>query len=173
MNSILKSLRLPKSWLKNNAILITAVRSHFNKDYKPGPYPRTKKERIAAAEKYGILYSEYKPYPDDGGGYGDYPDLPLISADSKDPFYPWDSPELKRNFNEPLHVEFDLVREDRYDVSLKLRRPMWFQLAQCLGAIFGYYALYALCEKAKMFPAVLPKQYPGDGRKHYTFETKS
>jgi NADH dehydrogenase (ubiquinone) 1 beta subcomplex subunit 8 len=35
-------------------------------------------------------------------GYGDYPELPNISGDSKDPFYPWDNPELKRNFNEPV-----------------------------------------------------------------------
>lgn len=74
----------------------------WNKDYKPGPYPKTEEERIIAAEKYGIPISEYKPYPDDGQGYGDYPDLPLESAESKDPFYPWDNPELKRNFNETV-----------------------------------------------------------------------
>lgn len=45
---------------------------------------------------------EYEPYPDDGAGYGDYPKLPLESGDSKDPNYPWDNPELKRNFNEPV-----------------------------------------------------------------------
>lgn len=35
-------------------------------------------------------------------GYGDYPKLPDIGGDSKDPHYPWDMPELKRNFNEPV-----------------------------------------------------------------------
>lgn len=74
--------------------------SDWNKDYLVGPYPKTEKERALAAEKYGIPLEEYKPSKDDGYGAGDYPDFPLVSADSKDPFYPWDIPELKRNFNE-------------------------------------------------------------------------
>ncbi|CAH1990876.1 unnamed protein product [Acanthoscelides obtectus] len=102
MNSIIKSAKLSNTWLKNNAILVTAVRNHWNKDYKPGPYPKTEAERVAAADKYGLHPSEYKPYPDDGQGCGDYPNLPMVSGDSKDPFYPWDNPELKRNFNEPV-----------------------------------------------------------------------
>lgn len=46
-------------------------------------------------------------YPDDGSGLGDYPKLPVISGDQRDPYYPWDSPELKRNFGEPvcIHIE--------------------------------------------------------------------
>nr|CAH7730571.1 unnamed protein product [Callosobruchus chinensis] len=102
MNSIIKSAKLSNSWFKNNAILVTAVRNHWNKDYKPGPYPTTEAEKLAAAEKYGLHPSEYKPYPDDGQGRGDYPNLPLVSGDARDPFYPWDNPELKRNFNEPV-----------------------------------------------------------------------
>lgn len=72
----------------------------WNKDYKPGPYPKTAAERAAAAEKYGLPVEEYQPYPDDGTGCGDYPALPYESGDSKDPYYPWDNPEIKRNFNE-------------------------------------------------------------------------
>lgn len=74
----------------------------WNKDFKPGPYPQTAEEKAAAAKKYGLTPTEYEPYPDDGMGHGDYPKLPLISTDQKDPYYPYDFPELKRNFNEPV-----------------------------------------------------------------------
>ena len=40
--------------------------------------------------------------PDDGLGAGDYPDVPLVSADSRDPYYPWDHPEHRRDFMEPV-----------------------------------------------------------------------
>lgn len=70
----------------------------------PAPYPRTEKERAASAQKYGIPLEEYKPIPDDGEGAGDYPDFKAISGDSKDPFYPWDFPEVKRNFNEVVSL---------------------------------------------------------------------
>lgn len=66
----------------------------------PGNYPKTEEERARAAAKYGIPVEEYKPVPDDGEGAGDYPDFPLVAADAKDPYYPWDFPELKRNYNE-------------------------------------------------------------------------
>ncbi|XP_056636758.1 NADH dehydrogenase [ubiquinone] 1 beta subcomplex subunit 8, mitochondrial [Diorhabda carinulata] len=170
MSSLIKSLKPPKAWLKNNAILVTAIRNHWNKDYKPGPYPQTEEERQAAAEKYGLHPSEYEPYPDDGQGCGDYPKLPMQSIESRDPFYPWDNPELKRNFGETLHAEYDLLREDRYDVSVKLRRPMWFLWAQFLGVMFGTFGIYYLLENVKMFHSVMPRQYPKEGKVHYTFE---
>ncbi|CAH0558706.1 unnamed protein product [Brassicogethes aeneus] len=170
MSSLLNCVRLSKEICKNNKVILLAVRHHWNKDYKPGPYPKSEEEMAAAAKKYGLTRSEYKPYPDDGQGAGDYPNMPLVSADSKDPFYPWDNPELKRNFNEPLHREFDLMREDRYDVSAKLRWPMWIYWAQFLGVMAGCFAVYALAERVKMFPAVIPRQYPSQGKIHYTFE---
>lgn len=38
----------------------------WNKDWKPGQYPKTDEERRAAAKKYGLLPEDYKPYPDEG-----------------------------------------------------------------------------------------------------------
>ena len=49
-----------------------------------------------------MLPQDYVPYEDDGMGYGDYPKLPLISTDMKDPYYNWDYPDMKRNFGEPV-----------------------------------------------------------------------
>lgn len=84
----------------NVDVIVTSF-SDWNYQYKPGPYPKTNEERAAAAKKYGLTIEEYTPYPE-SMGYGDYPKLPDIGADSKDPHYPWDMPELKRNFNEPV-----------------------------------------------------------------------
>nr|CAH7752517.1 unnamed protein product [Callosobruchus chinensis] len=161
MNSIIKSAKLSNSWFKNNAILVTAVRNHWNKDYKPGPYPTTEAEKLAAAEKYGLHPSEYKPYPDDGKvvettqtyhWFLGMPEIPFIHGITRS------------------SKEISTSREDRYDVSAKLRRPMWFYYAQFLGVMFGTFFIYSLLENVKMFHPVVPRQYPGDGKKHYTFE---
>jgi NADH dehydrogenase (ubiquinone) 1 beta subcomplex subunit 8 len=74
----------------------------WNKDWKPGPYPKTPEERAAAAKKYGLRVEDYEPYPDDGLGYGDYPKLPRVSTESRDPYEEWDIPEIKRNYGEPV-----------------------------------------------------------------------
>ena len=76
----------------------------WNKNWKPGPYPRTPEERAAAAKKYGLTEADYEPYPDDGMGYGDYPKLPRVSAEARDPYEDWDMPEMKRNFGEPVQL---------------------------------------------------------------------
>ncbi|KAJ8937718.1 hypothetical protein NQ318_015461 [Aromia moschata] len=137
MTSLIKSAKVTNCWLKNNVILVTSVRNHWNKDYKPGPYPLTATERAAAAEKYGLPLSEYRPY----------------------------------RMMDRLHAEYDLLREDRYNVNAKFRKPMWYMWAQFLGTMFGTFGIYLLFEKIRMFPAVLPKQYPNQGKEHYTFES--
>lgn len=75
----------------------------WNKDYKAGPFPKTEKEQLAAAKKYYLLPEEYKPYADDGLGYGDYPKVGYgLGVEAKDVYYPWDYPEHKRNLHEPV-----------------------------------------------------------------------
>lgn len=96
---------------------VVSIRNHWNKDYKPAPYPQTQKEREAAAKKYDIPVEKYQVYDDDGTGYGDYPKLEDKSLELKDPFYPYDYPEHRRNFNEPLHAQHDLYSEDRYNTG--------------------------------------------------------
>lgn len=46
--------------------------------------------------------------------YGDYPHLPDVPVEQKDITYPYDNPELRRNFGEPVciyiqYFEFDFV----------------------------------------------------------------
>ncbi|XP_060524202.1 NADH dehydrogenase [ubiquinone] 1 beta subcomplex subunit 8, mitochondrial [Cylas formicarius] len=171
MNSVKIPLKTVKPWLKRAPVLMTGLRNHWYQYYKPGPYPITEEKRINAAKKYELHPSEYEPYVDDGEGYGDYPKLPLISYENKDPFYPWDVPELKKNFKEPLHADFDLLREDRYDINYKnLNFPLWIYWAQFFGVLAGFFSIYLTAESFKMFHPVIPKQMPAKGRQHYTFE---
>lgn len=77
----------------------------WNKDYKPGVFPKTDEERAIAAKKYNLLPEEYKPYADNGLGYGDYPELTGgLGVEARDPYYPYDYPELKRNFGETVDI---------------------------------------------------------------------
>ncbi|KAI4470703.1 nadh-ubiquinone oxidoreductase ashi subunit [Holotrichia oblita] len=110
--------------------LYISIRNHWDKDYKPLAYPKTKAEREAAAAKYGLSISEYQVYPDDGAGLGDYPQVSTVSAAQRDAFYPWDYPELRRNYGEPFHRDFDLICEERYDLNAKHRTPGWLQWMQ-------------------------------------------
>lgn len=151
--------------------------------------PKTDEARRAAALKYNVHPTDYKTYPDDGTGYGDYPKLPVVSGDARDPHYPYDFPEVKRNFNEPVigplivwficsfnlfifqrHVDEDIIGEDRYNFNFKPLVPMWMQILQFVGAMIGTYAVYLVCEKVKFFVGTIPKQYPAEGKVHYTFE---
>lgn len=103
--------------------------SDWNKDFKPGPFPQTEEERRAAAKKYGLLPEDYKTYREDGkysianvlfqmnillksvwfflfffflDTYGDYPRLEEKPFEQKDINYPYDHPEFRRNFQEPV-----------------------------------------------------------------------
>lgn len=82
--------------------IILTIFPGWNDDWKPGPYPKTEAERAAAARRYGLLPEDYKPYPDDGTGYGDYPKLPIVSAESRDPYEDFDYRAHRRNFGEPV-----------------------------------------------------------------------
>ena len=74
----------------------------WNKDWLADSYPQTKEKCKAAAQKYNLHPKEYVPYPDDGFGYGDYPKLPFQGVALRDPHYPYDNPEHRRNFNEAV-----------------------------------------------------------------------
>ncbi|KAI8429643.1 hypothetical protein MSG28_000224 [Choristoneura fumiferana] len=157
----------PSSVRKAAGIFCNAARNHWNYQYKPGPYPVTPEQRAAAAKKYGLSIEEYQPYPEHMG-YGDYPKMPDIGADSKDPFYPYDQPELKRNFNEPMHARGEIFGEDRYDISMRPRFPVWYQALWFFGVLGGCFTLYFYLENYKMGRPVTIKQYPHEGT-FYTF----
>uniref|UniRef100_A0A6P8QC34 NADH dehydrogenase [ubiquinone] 1 beta subcomplex subunit 8, mitochondrial-like n=1 Tax=Geotrypetes seraphini TaxID=260995 RepID=A0A6P8QC34_GEOSA len=94
--------------------------SGISKDMLPGSYPKTPKEREAAAKKYNLRLEDYEPYPDDGMGFGDYPKLPEKSQQERDPWYSWDHTDLRRNWGEPMPKQFpynNLYEERGGDLS--------------------------------------------------------
>jgi len=148
-----------------------AYAAYWNKDWRPGPVPKTETQRRAAAKKYGLIPEDYETYPDDGFGYGDYPKLPIISAESRDPHYNFDMDEWKRNYGEPLHVDFDMYGEDRLDYNRRYLKPIHVIALTFFGLIgtllfLNWTGLYIkICFVKKM-----PRQMPADGDKHYTFQ---
>lgn len=131
-----------------------------------------------------------------GAGSGDYPHLPDVPVEQKDPYYPYDIPELKRNFQEPVstynlttcdddrwigfsfplfqvHAEIDFYDETRVGTPAPLLIPIAHQYAIFISVMVGFWVLYVWLEDKKMFCPVVPKQYPDKGKAHYTFEPKS
>lgn len=148
----------------------TTVRAaYWNKDWKPGKYPTTEEERRAAAKKYGLLPEEYKPIPDDGEGAGDYPGFKPLAADSRDPFYPWDYPEYRRNYGEPLHINENIHGLDRWNVNQRYKYSTAQKTSMFLGVISISYLLMYLGNDACFNPAA-QQHLPAPGVKHYTYE---
>lgn len=132
----------------------------------------TPEQREAAAKKYGLRPEDYEPYPDDGFGYGDYPKLPYASGESRDPYQIWDMPTMMRNYGEPMHVDWDIIQEDKWDPNRKWQVPKWKMFLMCIGSFGGIILIYFLLEPYPYFVPMMPKQYPEDGIEHYTFEKK-
>lgn len=63
MAALVKFTRLAKFTNKTSLGAVVSVRNHWNKDFKPAPFPESQKERDAAAKKYNISKEEYQPYP--------------------------------------------------------------------------------------------------------------
>ncbi|XP_031636308.1 NADH dehydrogenase [ubiquinone] 1 beta subcomplex subunit 8, mitochondrial [Contarinia nasturtii] len=174
MSALIKSVKFFNRINKNPAAIYTIVRNAggWNKDFAPEPLPKTEEERRAAAKKYGLLPEEYKTYPDDLP-YGDYPHLEDKPYEQKDIYYPYDHPEFRRNFGEPIHAEHDLHEETRAGTAAPLRYSMGVMWASFLGVMCGTFALYVFLEDKKMYQPAMPRQMPKDvknGAKHYSFE---
>lgn len=163
-NTLAKRFLLPVTQFSRTA-------AYWNKDWKPGPYPTTPEERAAAAKKYGLLPEEYEPLPDDGSGNGDYPKLPDISFETKDPYYPWDCPEHRRNFGEPMHHLSNVYSGDRYDCNIdsKERFSRSTQLGLFLGTVGGILLVGMFFEDKKIFVPMLARHDPKEGV-HYNYK---
>lgn len=111
-----------------NRLLITLIIvASWNKDYKPDQFPKTEKQRTEAAKKYYLLPEEYRPYADNGLGYGDYPDLGKgLGIESKDPYYPYDFPEHKRNLHETVNYASSTL-----ETKIILKIWFWFDIFVC------------------------------------------
>ncbi len=97
--------------------------------------------------------------------------MPLISAESRDPHALYDIPELKRNFGEPMPVDADMIGEDRWDISRRLRIPIWHMFFAYVGVMSMCALLFFVGEEIRFYPVkMMKKQMLNDGKKHYSFE---
>ncbi|XP_065927450.1 uncharacterized protein [Magallana gigas] len=115
-------VRQPVSVVKRS--ISTSPRSlggvYFEKDFFPGPYPKTEEERLKAAKKYGMQPEDYKPWENhDKWGSGDYPEIQPIGEDLKSEYEVWDDKSTKTNFNEPLPMR-EYHYTDRFDYGQDL-----------------------------------------------------
>lgn len=94
----------------------------WNQDWKPGPYPKTKEEREAAARKYNLIPEDYEPYPE-GSGYGDYPKLPPVGQDARDPYEDFDYYYRRRNYGETVHIDYDAHMSEKHNPNQTFRYP--------------------------------------------------
>ncbi|KAF7204235.1 NADH dehydrogenase [ubiquinone] 1 beta subcomplex subunit 8, mitochondrial [Nothobranchius furzeri] len=133
--------------------------SGVSKGSLPGPYPKTPEERAAAAKKYNLTVQDYEPYPDNGEGFGDYPKLPDRSQQERDPWYQWDHPDLRRNWAEPMHWDFDMFIRNRVDTSPS---PVpWSTMCKHLFGFIGFMLfMFYVGAKFPCYQPVAPKQYP-------------
>ncbi|KAB7496411.1 NADH dehydrogenase [ubiquinone] 1 beta subcomplex subunit 8, mitochondrial [Armadillidium nasatum] len=171
MSNLIKCIKKGVILNKNSGLIVTTIRhaGAWNRDWKPGPYPTTQEEREAAAKKYGLHIRDYKPYPDDGFGWGDYPMFEPLSVESGDPYEHWDMPEYKRNLGDLMHPNFDFYIAERYDISK--RSKSYFRLLGeflAIMSVMSFICYYA--ETHKVPKPKMHRQYPEDGKKHYTFE---
>ncbi|KAM8837255.1 NADH dehydrogenase [ubiquinone] 1 beta subcomplex subunit 8, mitochondrial [Spinachia spinachia] len=133
--------------------------SGLSKGDLPGPCPMSPDEKAAAAKKYSMTVEDYKPYPDNGEGFGDYPMLPAKSQSERDPWYEWDHPDLRRNWGEPMHWDFDMFIRNRVDTS---PGPVdWSTMCKQLFGFIGFMMfMFYVGEKFPSYQPVAPKQYP-------------
>ncbi|XP_011168679.1 NADH dehydrogenase [ubiquinone] 1 beta subcomplex subunit 8, mitochondrial [Solenopsis invicta] len=161
--------------LKNRVCLFAMVRCFSDKPlpwnylWSPGEYKKQDHDKIA--EKYHLHPKDYQPYPESENKFlGDYPKLPLVGPAAKDPYYPYDIPEFRKNYHETVHDQFEVMGEDRYSYGFKYR------IDPVLGTVVFFTFMITvgiityLLEPYPSFSPRLERQFPQEGVVHYTFE---
>ncbi|CAH8864429.1 unnamed protein product [Trichobilharzia szidati] len=150
--------------------------AYYHIEWKPKPFPCTKAEREAAAKRYNLLPSDYKPFEDDGLAPGDYFKVEPYNVNNLDPWEPYDYPRSRRNYNDPVLFKAHMYSSTGYDpvllkerlgghsipwVLFKTFSPLFvLTFLLYIGQMFGYFSPL----KAKQFPLA------EDRDNHYTFE---
>lgn len=151
MSLLIKFAKLRQPYIKNFPIVLTVTFHHWNKNYRPVPYPRL-----------GRTLDN-----------GENPRQTFRGVNIKDPLYRYDKPKNIPVFKEPIHEKHGLREKEKYDVgACLLRYPHWFKWWQFLGAMIVFFGVYCLFDKVKSFHPVSPGQFPRDER-NYKLETKS
>nr|CAX71322.1 NADH dehydrogenase (ubiquinone) 1 beta subcomplex 8 [Schistosoma japonicum] len=150
--------------------------AHYHIEWKPKPYPCTKAEREAAAKRYNLLPSDYKPFEGDGLAPGDYFCVEPYNVNNCDPWEPYDFPLERRNFSEPVQFNAHMYSaagcDPEYSKRYQRGTSVWWVLLKIFAPLF---VIGGLLYVGQMYCYILPlkaKQYPyaTDNNMHYTFE---
>ena len=147
----------------------------WNYLWQLAPYPETEEQKVAAAKKYGMIPEDYEPYDPTDCGMGDYPKLEKSSAESRSGQLDWDYMADRRNFGEPMMVNYDLHTGTRLDDTTELPRTQLQLWMGFLAWMVGCYTAYIITAQFKRHPGVTAVQYPEatghkEGKTHYTFD---
>merc|ERR1711993_189922 len=138
--------------------------------------PVTPEEKAKAARKYGMIPEDYEPIgttdPDMGKfvNYGDYPKMAFEAQNEMPTHYPYDMPELKRDYGWPLHVDdwwLDERKYDSYENEPKIYSP--YRLAAGFFLVMPI-LFYLLTKTPRAYYPALRQGRPNDGKTHYYFE---
>ncbi|XP_011502412.1 PREDICTED: NADH dehydrogenase [ubiquinone] 1 beta subcomplex subunit 8, mitochondrial, partial [Ceratosolen solmsi marchali] len=146
------------------------IEENFKQDPLCKSLPKAETKSNTASIKYNLHKKEYDVYNENEYSYGDYPKLPFKGVELRDPHYPYDNPEHKRNFNEPVHAEIDMLGENRYSAGVYKQLSSKFAvtiLILLLGSLYGSSYIF---KDFFDFQPVLGKQYPCKEKIYYTFE---
>ncbi|XP_015266757.1 PREDICTED: NADH dehydrogenase [ubiquinone] 1 beta subcomplex subunit 8, mitochondrial [Gekko japonicus] len=118
-----------------------------------GPRPRVVLYACACERGYiGVVLDVFH-------SYGDYPKLPDRSQQERDPYYSWDHSNLRRNYGEPLHWDFDMFLRTRVDTTPTVL-PWHTMRNYFLGFVGFMFFMFGLGAMYPSYQPVGPKQYP-------------
>lgn len=69
-----------------------------------------------------------------------------------------------------IHAEYDYYGETRFGTASPLRYPIELLWVTFLGVMAALFGIYFYLDDKRMYRPVVPKQLPGDGKTHYTFD---
>lgn len=70
-----------------------------------------------------------------------------------------------------MAVDADMVGEDRWDISRRLRFPITHMVAAYVGVMSMFALLFFIGEEIRLYPVkMMNKHMLTDGKKHYSFE---
>lgn len=143
----------------------------MDEDWMPGPYPKTKAEKLAAAKKYNLLPEEYEPYDPVKWefSWGDYPHLPNLCYHDKNPYNAWDHLMHRRNWNDVLHVNevlYDALRPALHPYEELPVRKLFEFFFWSFIIILGINELFWKFERITVFK---PRHMPLVGEVHYHY----
>ena len=96
--------------------------------------------------------------------------LEKSSQDSRSGHVNWDDPDLKRNCGEPLHYNYYMTQEIKYDDTTRFRYTNLQWLGIFLGLLTFFASPYYFLRNYPIHPPTTKKQLPKPGEVYYTFE---